>query len=192
MCILKRLQVQPSISINDLCRELGVSKSTVQRDLKKLEDDGRLARERGGATQTNFEETLSDLTEVPVLEKFEVNIEEKKRICEVAAAEIRDGDMVFLDSGTTPVHILPFLNEKKIKVVTNSYFLLSRLTLDLGDIYMLGGMYNPKYETCYGPSSIEQLKEFRIDKAFIGANGVDLEKNEVYSSEFDIGAWTMA
>ena len=53
---------------------------------------------------------------------------------------------------------------------------------------MLGGLYIPKYEVCSGPSTIEQLKQFRFDHAFIGANGIDLELGEVYSSEFEIGA----
>ena len=40
--IIKRLQAQPSISVADLCKELQVSKSTIQRDLKILEDEGKI------------------------------------------------------------------------------------------------------------------------------------------------------
>ncbi|WP_253255037.1 DeoR/GlpR family DNA-binding transcription regulator [Listeria ivanovii] len=186
--ILKRLHDQPSISVTDLCKELGVSKSTIQRDLKALEQDGKVDRARGGAIQKNFDETMSDLTEVPVLDKLGVHIKEKQAVCKEAAKMINDGDLVFLDSGTTPVQLLPYLQNKRIKVVTNSFFLLSRLSIPNGSIYMLGGAYNPKYETCYGPSTIEQIKEFRFDKVFIGANGVDLGLGEVYASEFEVGA----
>jgi len=186
--ILSRLKSQPMISINSLCKEMNVSKSTVQRDLKYLEEQGKVDRERGGVVQVGLEETISDLTEGPVFEKESVHLEEKKRIAERAAEEINNGDLIFLDSGTTPMQMIPHLKNKKIKIVTNSYFLLSRLNqLDV-EVYMLGGKYSKKHEICYGPSTIEQLKEFRFDKAFIGANGADIELGEIYTSELEIGS----
>lgn len=186
--ILSRLKSQPMISINDLCREMNVSKSTVQRDLKLLEQKGQIDRERGGAVQIGLEETISDITEVSVLEKINMNSEAKKAIGEKAAEEIVDGDLIFIDSGTTPLQLVPYLYNKKIKIVTNSFFLLSRLNgLDV-DVYMLGGKYSKKYEVCYGPSTIDQLSEFRFDKAFIGANGADPFLGEVYTSEFEVGS----
>ena len=186
--IMKRLQAQPSISISNLCKELQVSKSTIQRDLKILEDDGKISRERGGAVQKDFEKIISDLTELPVLEKMDVHLEEKKIICKEAAKAIKDGDLIFLDSGTTPIHLIPHIQNKKIKIVTNSYFTLGKLQGCDAQIYMLGGLYFPKYEICSGPGTIEQLEQFRFDHVFIGATGVDLERGEVYSSEFEIGA----
>lgn len=186
--ILSRLKSQPMISISTLCQEMNVSKSTVQRDLKLLEDQGKVDRERGGVVQIGLEETISDLTEGPVFEKVNIHQEEKRKIAEIAAAEIKDGDLIFLDSGTTPMQMIPFLNNKKIKIVTNSYFVLSRLnSLDV-EVYMLGGRYSKKHEICYGPSTIEQMQEFRFDKSFIGANGADVEFGEVYTSEVEIGS----
>ena len=186
--ILSRLKSQPMISISDLCKEMNVSKSTVQRDLKLLEEQGKVDRERGGVVQIGLEETISDLTEGPVLEKVNIHQEEKKQIAEIAAKEIRDGDLIFLDSGTTPMQMIPFLHNKKIKIVTNSYFVLNRLNqLDV-EVYMLGGRYSKKHEICYGPSTIEQMQEFRFDKSFIGANGADIDFGEVYTSELEIGS----
>lgn len=186
--IIKRLQAQPSISVADLCKELQVSKSTIQRDLKILEDEGKVSRERGGAVQKNLDEIMSDLTEIPVIEKVDIHAEEKKAICREAAKVVKDGDLIFLDSGTTPLYLIPYIQNKKIKIVTNCYLTLARLQGCDAQIYMLGGLYIPKYEVCSGPSTIEQLKQFRFDHAFIGANGIDLELGEVYSSEFEIGA----
>lgn len=186
--ILSRLKSQPMISINTLCKEMNVSKSTVQRDLRLLEEQGKVDRERGGVVQVGLEETISDLTEGPVFEKESVNLEAKKGIGELAAEEINDGDLIFMDSGTTPIQMIPHLYNKKIKIVTNSYFLLPRLNqLDV-EVYMLGGKYSKKHEICYGPSTIEQLSEFRFDKSFIGANGADVELGEIYTSEIEIGS----
>lgn len=186
--ILSRLNSKPMISINDLCQEMNVSKSTVQRDLKLLEDQGKISRERGGAVQVGLEETVSDITEGPVMEKMNLNLEEKKSIAKAAAEEIKDGDLIFIDSGTTPLSLIPYLGNKKIKVVTNSYLFLSRINhlVDI-EVYILGGKYSRKHEISYGPTTVEQLKEFRFDKAFITANGADRELGEVYTSEIELG-----
>lgn len=186
--MMKKLQEFPSVSVNELSQELNISKSTVQRDLKILADQHKIVREHGGAVQKNFDETMSDLTEGSVLEKEGLHTEAKRVICEQAATEIKDGDLIFIDSGTTPIYLSPYILNKKIKIVTNSYFTVSRLQGCLAQIYVLGGIYNAKYEMCSGTSTIEQLKQFRFDHAFIGANGVDLELGEVYSGEFDSGA----
>lgn len=185
--ILSRLKTKPMISINDLCREMKVSKSTVQRDLILLEEQGKLDRARGGAAQVGLEETISDLTEKPVLEKVNVNLEAKKSIAESAAGEIKDGDLIFLDSGTTPLQLIPFLYNKQIKIVTNSFLLLSQLNQLSVEVYMLGGKYSSKHQICLGPSTIEQINDFRFDKAFIGANGADSKLAEVYTSELEVG-----
>ncbi|MDD9147987.1 DeoR/GlpR family DNA-binding transcription regulator [Sporolactobacillus sp. CQH2019] len=186
--ILKRLQIQPSISVIDLAKELSVSKSTVQRDLRILENKKRITRERGGAVAKKFEKTMSDLTDAPVLSKINENIETKKAICSVAAGAVHDGDLIFIDSGTTPSYLIQYLQNKKIKIVTYNLLILSKTAGTNSDVYMLGGEYNPKYEVCYGPITVEQIKQFRFDHAFIGANGVDTKLQEVYTSEFEMGA----
>lgn len=186
--IMARLKAKPLISISDLCREMNVSKSTVQRDLIYLEKNGKIARERGGASLAGYEKTISDITESNVQDKIGKNMEAKKEISKLASAEIIDGDLIFIDSGTTPLELVPYLYNKNIKIVTNSYILLSRLDkLDI-DVYMLGGKYSKKHEIVFGPATIDQAAEYRFDKSFIGANGADTELGEVYTSEPEIGA----
>jgi len=190
--ILNRLQLQPFIKMSELCQELNASKSTIQRDVKILEEEGKIKRERGGVVQKKLAETMSDLTEVPILEKVEDNKEAKQKICQEAAKRIKDGDLIFIGSGTTPTHLIPYIQNKKIKIVTNSYFLLPLLNRCEAEVYLLGGRYSRKHEITLSPSTLEQLKEFRFDKAFIGANGFDLELGEAYTSEFECGALKQA
>ena len=57
--VVKRLQVQPSISIQELSKEMNVSFSTVQRDLRKLEQNGNIERSRGGAISKQVSEIIS-------------------------------------------------------------------------------------------------------------------------------------
>ena len=188
MYIVSRLNNQPTVRVNDLCKELKVSRSTIQRDLDYLESNNQIIRERGGAVKVGIDEIISDLTEKPVLEKLNTNLQAKKSIAKQAAKEIVDGDLVFMDAGTTALQMIPYLYNKKIKIVTYSYLLVSRLNNSDVDVYMLGGKYNQKHQICYGSTTINNLNDYRFDKAIITAIGVDLKLNESYTSEVDVGS----
>jgi DeoR family fructose operon transcriptional repressor len=187
--IIERLNKQPSVSIQKLSEDLGVSVSTIQRDLKTLEEQGRIQRERGGAIKKDLSDTLSNLTEVPVEEKELINVAEKQVICARAAEVIKDGDCIFIDSGTTPTYLIPFLAKRNIKIVTNSNFLLGKLAKAYrGEIYILGGQFDFKYDMSLGPITVDEISRFRFDHAFLGASGVDIESGEIFTVDFGIGA----
>jgi DeoR family fructose operon transcriptional repressor len=183
------LNIQTSVSIQKLSEELGVSISTIQRDLKTLEEHGRIQRERGGAIKKDLSDTLSSLTEIPVVEKDMINVAEKQLICTRASKVVKDGDCIFIDSGTTPTYLMSFLAHKKIKIVTNSNFLLSKLAKEFqGEVYMLGGHFNFKYDMSLGSIALNEISKFHFDHAFLGASGIDIDSGEIFSAEFDIGA----
>lgn len=186
--IISTLKSNSFITISELSKDLNVSKSTVQRDLKFLEENGKVKRERGGAVNLDIDKVIHELIEEPVIEKININCEVKEKIAQEAASIISDGDLVFIDSGTTPLNILQFVQNKKIKVVTNSTFVL-KYAAEIGyiDVYMLGGKYNLKQEVCFGSFVIEQISNLKFDKAFMGANGLDLSTGEVYVSDLEIG-----
>ncbi|CUH95069.1 hypothetical protein P22_1138 [Propionispora sp. 2/2-37] len=187
--VLERLNRQPSVSIKKLSDELKVSVSTIQRDLKILEEQGKIQRERGGAINKELTHTLSSITEIPVGEKESINVAEKQLICARAAEVIKNGDCIFIDSGTTPTHLIPFLTGKEIKIVTNSNFLLCKLAKEFrGEIYVLGGQFQVKYDMNLGPVTLDEIGRFRFDHAFLGASGVDFDHGEIFTVDFDIGA----
>lgn len=97
--IVNRLQVRPSISIQELSREMNVSFSTVQRDLRKLEADGKIERSRGGAVSNRVVEMLSGMNEVAVSEKIHLNKQEKEVVAKTAAKLIKDGECIFFGFG---------------------------------------------------------------------------------------------
>lgn len=192
--IINRLQVRPSISVQELSKEMNVSLSTVQRDLRKLEEDNRIERSRGGAISNNYSEILSGITEVAVSDKVHLHQDEKEVIAKNASKLINDGECIFLDSGTTIAHLVPFIMNKNITIVTNSYYVLRKLVGCKGKIYMLGGIYNAKYDMTLGASTISQMEKLRFDRIFISANGIDLKIKEVYSVESEIAIikqWAM-
>lgn len=187
--VIERLNTQPAVSILKLSEDLGVSVSTIQRDLNKLDLQGGIQRERGGAIKIDISDTLSSLTEIPVAQKELINIAAKQLICARAAQVVKDGDCIFIDSGTTPTYLIPFLKEKKIKIVTNSNYLLKKIAKEYrGEVYVLGGKFNLNHDMSLGPITIEQINKFRFDHVFLGASGLDIDSGEVFTVEFDIGA----
>jgi DeoR family transcriptional regulator, aga operon transcriptional repressor len=119
--ILRLLQSSGSLSIHELCREVGVSMATMRRDLNALEEQNLLRRTHGGAT----------LIEPLYYEPFRLDSsfqeqrgrcqEEKKRIALAAAELVEDGDTIATTAGTTTMLVTRNIRQKRgVKVVTNT------------------------------------------------------------------------
>lgn len=119
--ILELLDHKSFITIQELMEVLNASKSTVNRDLIELEKQGLIQRERGGAIKKEMPATLSSYRELPVMDKEHIHSAEKDMICAQAAAIVKDGDCVYVDSGTTPSYLIPYIAGKNIKLVTSAF-----------------------------------------------------------------------
>lgn len=170
--ILSYVQNNARVSVQELCKLLDVSESTIRRDLSDLEDQNLLKRTHGGALNlqsVNFEPTFS--------EKEDQYRDEKARIAKKAAEFIQDGDSLIIDAGTTTFFLADELTKfKGLTVVTNSIPLMQRLS-SISDIEIIatGGMLRKNTMAFSGPLSEAVLSRVHVDKAFIGTNGLDLE-----------------
>ena len=101
---------------------------------------------------------------------------------------IEENDVIFLDISTTNLTIASMIRNttKNITVITN----MNRIAMEFDyspniDVILVGGHYNKKLGGTMGKCSIEQIKSFKIDKAFIGAGGVNVEENFVSNFNYD-------
>ncbi|WP_282199777.1 DeoR/GlpR family DNA-binding transcription regulator [Collibacillus ludicampi] len=171
MMILKYIQQHSRASVQELSRVLNVSESTVRRDLKELEDEKMLHRTHGGAVSlqgVNFEPTF--------MEKGVKYQREKVAIAKKAAELIDDGDTILLDSGTTTFHLLSELHRfSELTIVTNCplfvEYIQDRPTIEL---IVVGGIYRRGTAALVGPITEQLIRSVKVDKAFIGMNGIDL------------------
>lgn len=152
---------------------MGVSESTVRRDLKELEEAKLLKRTHGGAVSlisVNFEAAYPD--------KADRFLDEKLRIARKAVEMIQEGDAILLDAGTTTLQIAKELkNFSNIKVITNSIMALNELKDCRNiEVSITGGMLRPDTMAFVGPMTERSLEMVRVDKAFLGTNGLDLEE----------------
>lgn len=179
--IVKKLQNEQTLKVKDLIKLFGVSNETIRRDLECLETSGYLQRVYGGAIKKGA------FGQEPSYDKREVaNYEAKKAIAHKAADLIKDGDVVFIDIGTTCCEVAKLLGDKKnLKVITNSFLIANELTsFNTCRVIVLGGELRNGEFSLSGCLTIQNLKNFNADKAVIGAGGLTIENGITdYNSE---------
>lgn len=157
-----------SIKVNELSEYFNVSEATIRRDLQEMEEKRLLKRTHGGAVRvdiTNFEPSF--------LDKKDERQDEKLAIAKAAASMIKDGDTIILDSGTTTLQIAKNITARNVTVITNSIDIAEELSnnKDL-EIIVTGGTLRFKTRAMVGHICEKTFSYFRVDKAFIGANGI--------------------
>ncbi|OFP11571.1 DeoR family transcriptional regulator [Enterococcus sp. HMSC066C04] len=165
--IIERLERDGVVKSQDLVQWLDSSESTVRRDLQELEDLGILERVHGGAKRPQHLEQ-----ELGMFEKSSKNVQQKKLVAKYAVECIAEGDVIYLDAGTTTSEMIPFLKERTVTVVTNSVGLAARLVEAEIATIVLGGRIKLTTDAVVGSQALEQLKQYRFNKAFMGMNGV--------------------
>ncbi len=158
-------------SVEELGKQFKVSEMTIRRDLDELQRQGLLQRTYGGAMDSDVA-----FFEMSVTAKEDTFAREKARIGIAAAAMINDGDTVMLDSGTTTMQIACALRNKRLTVVTNALNIATELAKypDI-DILVAGGLLRKGPLNTVGPQTDHFIQELRVDKAFLGVEGVDLD-----------------
>ncbi|MFI3173361.1 MAG: DeoR/GlpR family DNA-binding transcription regulator [Eubacteriales bacterium] len=165
--IVQVLEENEIITLEEFCELLsGVSESTIRRDLKALENEGRIDLLRGGAAKLR-----GGFYDTPVDSRTQLNVEEKERIAKLAAGMVKDGDVIYIDAGSTPLLMLKYLLDKHITVVsTNVRVALEVQSSDI-DCILVGGQLNIKTASVYGGETNSFLRTLHFDKAFLGASG---------------------
>lgn len=148
----------------------GVSISTLRRDLKELEKVRKIKALSGGAVKIN-----SIVREVPISQKSTLNSDKKKKIAQIAAKEIKDGDVIYLDSGSTCSALFEKIFDKRITIYTTNADILAFHEPISAKIILLGGEYNPRTSSLKGSLTEENLGNLYFDKSFLGINGLSKE-----------------
>jgi DeoR/GlpR family transcriptional regulator of sugar metabolism len=166
--ILDLLQQQPSASVELLQQHLGVSRSTLRRDLLELEEQGEIVRVHGGVVHRD------SLRGEPTYDRRRREaMPAKQSIAQAAALLIPRDCVVYLDAGTTCVEVARQLSARPdITIFTHSI----RLLMELGDsaarLTCVGGEYRAVSQALVGGFALSWLKQIRVDFAILGASGL--------------------
>jgi DeoR family transcriptional regulator, fructose operon transcriptional repressor len=183
--ILEKITSDGEVEIKQLAAVLNTAEITIRRDLNQLSEDGLLYRTHGGAMKVNPLEFPHHF-----MNKAAVNSEAKDKIARRAAAEIRDGDIIFLDCGSTVFRLCPFIKNKKIKVITNSIPVVYELRDSLAAINIIGGEFDPERQAVHGKMAEYHIKKYRASKAFLGVDGIS--PNGLFANSEKEASMTMA
>jgi DeoR family transcriptional regulator, aga operon transcriptional repressor len=173
--IVAMIQDRGSVQVIGLSAQFAVSTQTIRKDLLYLEERGVATRCYGGAISS---QSVGIIAETAVEAKRSLRASEKERIGRAAAALVRPGDSIMLDSGTTTAQIARFLPDSEdIIVVTNDAEVLAQLmTKEHIQIVVLGGALRRKNMAFYGAQTEAALDGLHVDKLFLGVDGLDLKK----------------
>ena len=174
--ILAQIKTDGAVRVADLVESLDVSDMTVRRDISELAQRGLVRRVHGGAVDAR-----PAALEPGFQAKRELAGAEKAAIARAALELIEPGSAIALSAGTT-THLLARLiadspTLRPLTVVTNS--LPAADALHRPDdraltVVLTGGIRTPS-DALVGPLATAAVTSLRVDAAFLGVHGMDLE-----------------
>jgi len=184
--ILEILKESGSAEITGLAHMMRVTSMTVRRDLAELARNGLVRVYHGVAVPVRSPDTY---THDYLLSQAESqNVEEKTRIARHAASLVEAGDILIMDAGSTTALTAGFIpKDLPIKIICFSLNVFLRsLGRKNSDVILAGGLYHETSRVFESTESIELIKRYRANKAFISASGIREDLGVTCSNPFEI------
>jgi DeoR/GlpR family transcriptional regulator of sugar metabolism len=171
--VLELLETRDSVPVAELAESFSVSEVTVRSDLASMARQGLVARVRGGvqALSRGHLEVGFDL-------RLRLDVARKCAIARAAAALVGEGEAVALDASTTAYYLALELRAKRELVVVTNGLLVATALADAPGITVLvtGGTLRLSAMSLVGDLGTDVLRTTRINKGFLGARGLSLER----------------
>ncbi|MCI9155718.1 MAG: DeoR/GlpR transcriptional regulator [Lawsonibacter sp.] len=171
--ILQQISQHQTVSVTDLCQTTGASEATIRRDLNALARQGRLVKIHGGATSLEEEEFLAREPDLATKQRY---TREKERIARYAASLVSDDDVVYLDTGTTALHMANHLKDSKALFITSSIDMAGMLSAHERRVYVLGGTLKPGTVDIVGAEALQAIRRYNFTKVFLGTSGISVSQ----------------
>ncbi len=181
--ILELIREDGSAKVIKLSKIFKVSEVTIRQDLEKLEHEGFILREHGGAFLKNVEDSVKSITLLN-----QENLEKKQLIGKKASELIETGDTIILDSGSTTTEIAKnLIGRKGLTVITNALNIALILGAEPGiELIVTGGEFKPPTLSLTGQKAADFFEDIHVDKLFLATAGISLRSGLTYPSLSDI------
>lgn len=174
LSVLHYIKNVKTAKVEEMSQNLNLSQATVRRILLKLEADGLISRNWGGAMITNVQERQNINyrgKDKVFTERVNLNIDVKQRIAQMAVTFLKDGDSVLLSSGTTTMYV-PRFCEAKVMFISNNTSIFDGINYDNVSVMLLGGRYDVTHSSTVGDLAIENMTTMFANHAIIGCSGI--------------------
>lgn len=173
-----------SVTMPELCDAFHVSMNTIRADVSFLEETGTVEKVYGGVRSVLAQE-------IPLFaQRAKLHTDAKMAIARHAASLIEDGDTLFVDAGTTTMHLLDMLpQEIHATIVTGNLHIIDRASSKPNlELIVLPGALNRRTNSVADVSTLEFLARYHFVKALMAATGLSADGKLNVSSylEFEI------
>lgn len=182
--ILELLKEDGSAKVVDLARLFKVTEVTIRQDLDKLEKEGLVVKEHGGAFLKNVDVQVRSF-----LLANQENLDKKELIATKCLEFIENGDTIILDSGSTTTEIARKLagSNRVLTVITNALNIALMLGVETGiEVIMTGGEFKPPTLSLTGQKAADFFKGLNVQKLFLATAGLSLKSGLTYPSISDL------
>lgn len=169
--ILQYLKDNKSIKINELAKKFSVSPLTIRRDIQMFEEKGIVERFYGGAAL--IEGSLND--DPSLLASSIKYLSQKESIAKYTATLIEDNDTIFINSSSTALLVIKYLENKNVTVITNNGNALTALKSPNVSLVLTGGEVNERKKSIVGDFATYIINKTIADKCIIGVSGISTE-----------------
>ena len=167
--ILKYLKENKFAKTEELATLLKTSNITIRRDFQNLEKEGVIRRKYGGA-----ELIEGALSEDPYFNHTKIEREKiKDSIAKKAAEFIEDGDSIFINSSSTAIKLLEYIEDKRVMVITNNGKILGMNLSPNVEIILTGGEVYGRKQSMVGDIATQIISKITATKCFIGVSGIN-------------------
>ena len=175
--IIKLLQENGRVKVKELSQLFQVTEDCIRKDLRTLEKAGQLKRTYGGAILSKDYPLVRD-----VIERKDVNLEQKRKIAQKVMETLRDNETIFLDISTTNILVAKELGKsnRRMIVVSNMVDILKALSKNSNITAIgVGGTYVKTVNGFLGAETIEMIKKYSFDRVFVGTCGIDMTDQSI-------------
>lgn len=181
--IFDLLQEDGSAKVVELAKIFKVTEPTIRQDLEKLEKEGLVIREHGGAYLKNVDTNVRSFSLA-----HQENLDKKALIAQKCLEFIEPGDTIILDSGSTTTEIAKKLRGyKQLTVITNSLNIALLLGAEPGiEVLVTGGEFKPPTLSLTGQKAADFFEGINAQKLFLATAGISLKSGLTYPSISDL------
>lgn len=181
--IFELIREDGQAKVTDLSRIFKVTEVTIRQDLERLENEGFIMREHGGAYLKDIDMNVRNLQ----LQNQE-NVIQKTAIARKAVEFIHDGDTIILDSGSTTTEISKIVSGfKNLTVITNALNIALILGTQTGiNVIVTGGEFKAPTLSLTGQKAADFFQNLHVDRLFLATAGIALRSGLTYPGISDI------
>lgn len=160
--IYRMIKENGDIKVEELMELVEASPLTIRRDLQYLESKNLIERYYGGVKLNGMS---------VIQEAVDDDAIYKQLIGQRAAEYVEDGDVIFINTSSTALAILPYITAKRVTVVTNNGNVINTPYRSDVTVILVGGELRHVKGTMVGDFALDNIKKVAANKCFLGCSG---------------------